>query len=134
MADWKNILSESEEQLTDEELLKYLENDIAEEEKYSIEEKINNSPFEADALQGLQQLQNKDLQKHVKQLNQKLQQITGRRQKKEKKRIKMWQWIILAVILLLFICLVGYFIIALQHKSLLHAQVISRPLSILLLS
>lgn len=87
MADWKDILSDNEQQLSEEELLKYLDDNVPEEEKYSIEKKIDNSPFEADALQGLLQVQNKEnLHKHVNQLNQKLHQLTAKRQRKEKER------------------------------------------------
>lgn len=126
MVDWKNILSESEKSLTDEELLKYLMNDIGGAEKDTIEEKINNNAFEADAIHGLKRMQNKEnLKKHVSYLNQKLQQITGKRQKKEKKQIKIWHWILLAVILLLFMCLISYFIIALQSSKPLHSHALS---------
>ena len=123
MVDWKDILSENEAQLSDEELLKYLENDIPEEEKYSIEKKINSSPFEADALQGLAQVQDKDnLKKHVSQLNKKLQQLTAKRQRKEKRKIRIFEWIILAIILLLFTCIISYIIISLHDKSQHHTK------------
>lgn len=118
MADWKDILSEDEEQLSEEELLQYLNNNIPEEEKHVIEKKINNSPFEADAFQGLSQMQNKyNLKKEVAQLNQKLHQLTTKKPRKEKKNIKISEWIILTILVLLFICIIGYFIISLQNKS-----------------
>ena len=131
MADWKDILSDNEAQLSEEELLKYLENDLPEEEKYSIEKKLNAGPFEADALQGLAQVQNKDnLKKHVSQLNKKLQQLTAKRQRKEKRKIRIFEWIILAILLLLFICTLGYIIISLYNKSNLHTHVISKAFSL----
>lgn len=124
MADWKDILSENEEQLSEEELLKYLDSNISEEEKYSIEKKINNSPFETDAFQGLSQVQNKDnLKKQVNQLNQKLHQLTAKKPRKEKRKIKIFEWIILAILILLFICIISYVIIYLQNKSSIHTQI-----------
>lgn len=118
MADWKDILSDKEEQLSQEELLKYLDKTLPEEEKYFIEQKINNSPFEASALQGLLQVNKKeDLQKHVNQLNQKLKQLTGKRQRKVKSKFKSFEWIILAILILLFVCVITYLVISLQNTG-----------------
>ena len=125
MANWKDILSDNGQQLTEEELLKYLDNDIDEEEKYMIEKKINDSPFENEALQGLSQVQNKDnLQKHVNQLNQSLAKLTGKRQRKEKRKIRIFEWIILTILFLLFICVMGYIIINLYNKSFSNARIL----------
>ncbi|GEO10129.1 hypothetical protein [Segetibacter aerophilus] len=118
MADWRNILSDNNEQLSEEDLLKYLDDDLSQEEKHSIENRINNSPFEVDALQGLLQVKNKKhLQKHVNQLNQKLQHLTAKRQRKEKRKIKIFKWVILTLLILLFTCVVGYVIIRLHVRS-----------------
>ena len=118
MGDWKDILSDSEEQLSEEDLLKYMDNNTSEEEKRRIEHKLDNSPFEADALQGLLQVQNKtQLKKQVNQLNQKLQQITGKRQRKEKRKINSFELIILTVVLLLFVSIVCYALIILLHRT-----------------
>jgi hypothetical protein len=130
MADWKDILSDKEEQLSDEELLKYLDENISDDEKVSIENKLNNSDFEADALQGLLQVQDKDnLQKHVNHLNQKLHQLTSRRQRKEKKKIKIFEWIVLTILLLLFICIICYIFIVLQHKTHVQTQILDQAVN-----
>jgi hypothetical protein len=124
MADWKTILSDNGQQLTEEELLKYLDVNISEEEKYAIENKINSSPFEADALQGLLQIRNKqNLPKDITQLNQKLLQLTAKKPRREKRKINMFQWIILTILLLLFICVILYVIIVLQVKTHVHAHI-----------
>lgn len=112
MTDWKDILPGKEELLTDEDLLKYLHENISEEEKDDFEKKIISS-FESDALDGLQQIKDKDqLQNHVKQLHKKLPQLLRSKKKRpEKKLLQNFQWIILTLVLLLFICVLGYFII-----------------------
>jgi len=112
MADWKDILSDEEEQLTDEDLLKYLDNEMSEEEKYLFEKKINSS-FESDALDGLQQIKDrKKLTSHVRQLQKKLPKILlSKKQRSAKKEVKDLQWIVLTVIFLLFICIITYVII-----------------------
>ena len=126
MADWKDILSGNDEQLTEEELLMYLDENVPEEEKRTIENKISNNPFELDALQGLLQVQNKDnLSKHVKQLNQKLQQLTAKRHRKEKRKINIFQWMLLALGILLFTCIIGYIIIWLHNKTAVHTELMS---------
>jgi len=112
MTDWKDILPGKDELLTDEDLLKYLHANISEEEKDNFERKIISS-FESDALDGLQQIKDKDLlQSHVKQLHQKLPQLLRSKKKRpEKKLLQDFQWTVLALVLLLFICVLGYFII-----------------------
>ncbi len=112
MADWKDILSPDEEKLTDEDLLRYLHDDLSEEEKKLFEQKATGA-FESDALNGLQQIKDKDtLRRHVYQLNKKLPQLLRNKNKQlEKKRQKDFQWIILTIIILLFICIMSYVII-----------------------
>jgi hypothetical protein len=109
MADWKDILSDREEQLSEEDLLKYVDENTSEDEKRLIELKIDSNPFETDALQGLLQVQNKtQLKKQVNQLNQKLQQLTSKRHRKQKRKIDSSEIIIITVILLLFVFVVCY--------------------------
>ncbi len=112
MTDWKDILPGKEELLTDEDLLKYLHQNISKEEKDGFEKKMTGS-FESDAIDGLQQIKDKtSLENHVKQLHQKLPQLLRTKKKRpEKKLLQDFQWIILTLVLLLFICVLGYFII-----------------------
>ncbi len=118
MGDWKDILSDNGERLSEEDLLKYIDDNTPEDEKRRIEHKLDSSPFEADALQGLLQVQNKtQLKKQVNQLNQKLQQITGKRQRKEKRKINSFELIILTVVLLLFVSIICYAVIILLHRT-----------------
>lgn len=116
MADWKDILSDNKETLTDEDLLRYLHDHLSEEEKNLFEKKTTGA-FESDALDGLQQVKDKNrLGAHVHQLNKKLPQLL--RHKKhlsEKKRLPDFEWIILAIIILLFICILTYVIIVKTH-------------------
>jgi hypothetical protein len=126
MADWKDILSDYEEQLSEDELLKYLDDNVSQEERHAIEKRINNSAFESDALQGLLQVKNKKtLQKQLNLLNQKLGQLTAKRQRKEKRKIKIFKWVVLTLLILLFTCVVGYIMIRMQDKSKLHTQNLS---------
>ena len=111
MADVKDILSDKDELLTDEDLLKYLHENISEEEKYFIEKKITGA-FESDAIDGLQQIKDKKrLQKQVKQLQRNLPKLLLKKHRLEKKKLNDMQWIILTLIILLFLYIVTFVII-----------------------
>lgn len=118
MADWKNILPDNE-QLSNEDLLKYLANNTSEEEKHAIEKKFSDSSFESDAIDGLQQIKNLErLKNHVSQLNQKLhQQLLSKKQRKEKRKIKDFQWIIFTIVILLLLCIISLAIISMHNKN-----------------
>lgn len=114
MTDWKNTLQDNEEQLTDEDLLKYLHENISEEEKYAFEKKATGA-FESDALDGLQQIKDTSrIQNHVQQLHQKLPQLLRQRKKRSEKPLIELKWIVLTIILLLFICIAGYLFVHLR--------------------
>ena len=111
MADFKEILSDKDELLTDEDLLKYLHENISEEEKHSIEKKITGA-FESDAIDGLQQIKDKKrLQNQVRQLQRNLPKLLLKKHRLEKRKLNDMQWIILTVIILLFLCIVTFAII-----------------------
>lgn len=112
MADWKEILFDNKEKLTDNDLLSYLHDELPEEEKNLLEKKITGS-FENDALEGLQQIKDKQrLSNHVQQLNKKLPKLLRhKKQLSEKNRLKDFHWSILAIVILLFLCLMAYVMI-----------------------
>ena len=119
MAEWKNILPDNNEQLSNEDLLKYLDSRTSKEEKYAIEKKFSDTSFESDAIDGLQQIKSQErLKNHVSQLNQKLQQqLISKKHRKQKRKIKDFQWIILAVVILLLLCLISLAIISMHNKN-----------------
>ena len=122
MANFDDIFSD-DELLSNEELLRYVDDKTSAEDKQAIERKLPAHPFEMDALEGLQQVKQTDtLPKQVEQLNEKLKlQLQTKKQHKAKRKIKDMQWIILAIILLLFICIISYTVVRLQHKAQQHS-------------
>jgi hypothetical protein len=118
MADLRDILSDDEEQLNEDELMKYLDNNLSDEEKHEFEKKLAGSSFANDAVDGLKSFKNKQsLNDYVNQINKNLdKQLQLKKQQKEKRKIKELGWIILAVILILFICLISYFVIHLYNQ------------------
>ena len=123
MVNFDDIFGE-DETLSNEDLLRYVNERTSAEEKNVIEEKIFEQAFEKDALEGLQKVKNvTSITKQVEYLNEKLkQQLQSKKQQKEKRKIMDMQWIILAVILLLFICIVSYMVVRLQHKVQQHTE------------
>ena len=119
MADWKYILSNKEEAINEEELLKYLEGNLTEEEKHATEQKMAASSFANDAVEGLQQFDHKkDLKKYVDQLNKNLhQQLNARKLKKQKRRLKDYAWIYIALLIILAFCILGYVVIKMHSKG-----------------
>jgi len=125
MEDLTNILSSGDE-FTEEQLLSYLQGNTTGEGAHLVEKQMAESDFINDAVEGLQAIKSaKKLDDYVHQLNQKLQQqLEVKKQRKEKREIKHLGWIILAVILILVLCILGYVVIhmARQHELHKHLQ------------
>lgn len=119
MADWRDILSDEEEQLNHDELMNYLDGNLSEQEKHSFEKKAANSPFVNDAVEGLQEFKNKQqLEEHVKEINIKLkQQLKSRQHRKQRPEITDNTWLIISTLIILAICVICYFIIHLYKTS-----------------
>lgn len=109
----KNILSETNKKMSQEELLEYLKNDSSADEKYEVEKLMNDDPFTSDAMDGLQEFKDQQaLPNIVNQLNNDL----NREIKKKKRRKKnpfspTASWIYFAILLILLICIIGYLLI-----------------------
>jgi len=117
MNDLHNILAQDDE-LSAEELLKYLEGSLSDEARHKTERKLVDSSFADEALQGLQSFKNKkDIHLYVKELNKQLQKQTAAKKKKqEQKKIKGMDWLAITIVLILLLCFLGYWVIRLQHK------------------
>lgn len=102
-----------QEELNEEELLKYLEGKLTYEEQHAFEFKMNSSDFINEAIEGLQQISTpKKISKIARQLNKQLHQNT----KNNKKRILrtkagLQEWILIAVLSIIFLCSAGYLLI-----------------------
>lgn len=117
MANIDDIFSDND-MLSDDELLRYVNTKTSAEEKENLQQKISEHSFEKDAIEGLQKANDiHAINKHVEQLNERLRaQLQNKRKPKNKKKINDLQVIILAVILLLFFCIISYTIVRWQHR------------------
>jgi len=104
--------------LSDEDLMKYLDGKLSDQESHELEALMADSAFVNDAVEGLQQFGEKDkLQDFVQQLNKDLQKkVAEKKLKKEKRSIKNINWITLAVVFVIFLCILGYIVIRLYQR------------------
>jgi len=121
MEDLTNILSNGDE-FTDEQLLNYLQGKATGDDAHLVEKQMAESDFINDAVEGLQAIQSpRRLNEYVNQLNGKLQQqLEIKKQRKDKREIKHLSWIILAVVLILVLCILGYVVIHMAKEHELH--------------
>src|SRR5689334_2921317 len=118
MEDLTNILKNNDDELNEDKLKKYLSGNISDEERHEIEKQMADSDFINDAVEGLETVENKQkLDEYVNHVNKDLHQyISGKKKIKEKRKIKDLSWIIIAVIVILLLCILGYVIIRMQHE------------------
>jgi len=118
MEDLTNIWTIDDE-LNEEQLLNYLQGNTSDEEAHLVEKQMADDAFVNDAIEGLQAFKStRNLNEYVSQLNKKLQQqLDAKKQKKEKREIKHMGWIILAVIIILVLCVLGYVVIHMFHEN-----------------
>jgi hypothetical protein len=111
MADVNNIL-QSDDALNEEQLMKYLQDNLSDEERHAVEKQMADSNFVNDAVEGLEKIQHKkDIQQYVNELNNQLHKHTEQKKKrKNKRKLKSLDWLILTVIMVLLLCLIGYYV------------------------
>ncbi|HEX8333321.1 MAG TPA: hypothetical protein VF622_11895 [Segetibacter sp.] len=119
MSDWKDILSGKEEHANEDELIKYLEGNLSEEEKHAFEKKTADSEFVNDAVEGLSQFKSKQqLNEYVEQLNKNLHtQLDQRKKRKEKRKLKDNPWILVAVLLILALVIIGFVVVKMHNGN-----------------
>lgn len=103
----KDILSNLNAGVDQETLLKYLQGKLSSAEQHEVEKNLLDDAFEADAVEGLQNLQStQQITSLVNQLNQDLKKRTGKKKKgllKREARVELWLLMTLVIILLLVI-------------------------------
>ena len=109
----KDILANLNKDIEQDKLLQYLNNQLPEADKHAVETNLNDDAFISDAMDGLQQLENKsDIPSIVNQLNTGLKkQLDKRKQRKNKKAIAEQPWVYYTIVLLLVLVVVAYIVI-----------------------
>lgn len=113
--DLKDILSNLNPEVDQETLLRYLQGKLSEQEQHEVEKQMMGDDFEADALEGLQEFENKkNLSLLVNQLNADLKRRTEKKRRfKQKMKLNLDSNLIISVVIILLLIILSYFII---HK------------------
>lgn len=118
MTDLKDILQQDED-MTNEELLRYLEGNATPEERFAIEKQMADSDFVNDAVEGLQDFQDKKkLQQYAAQLNLQLRKQTAKNKRRKLKRaIKDQNWVLISIVTILLLCMLAYWVINIYQQG-----------------
>lgn len=113
-----NILK-NEADISDREMLLYLEGKLTPEERQSVEERMAASEMLADAEEGLSQLNNKEeINKAVAGLNQQLaDQLVKQRRKRKRRELPNLSLIIVSTILILVLIVIAFVVIYKMQKG-----------------
>ena len=113
MPDVNDDILNSEQELSDEQLMNYLKGYLSRDDAHDIEEEMVDDSFLNDAIEGLQQFSsNRKLDDYVCQLNHHLhEQINAQKERKEKRRLKDIPWIVQALVFILLLCMLAYVVI-----------------------
>lgn len=109
----KNILSNLNPDVDQATLLKYLAGQLTAEEQHEVEKRIIDDDFDTEALEGLEKLKNSQhLSLVIEQLNYDLKKKTEKRKSKRKKwEIKSDPTLWIAVIIILILVIVSFFLL-----------------------
>jgi hypothetical protein len=112
MSDLLKIL-QAEEELSEEQLIRYLSGEATDEERFIIENIMAESSFVNDAIEGLQNFADpSQLAKYTAELNRQLKKQTDKRVKKKlKRKITNPSWITIAILSIIILCVIGYLLI-----------------------
>lgn len=112
MADLKDILNQ-EDELNNEELMKYLQGNASDEERFAVEKQMAGDFFVNDAVEGLQHFKDPvQAHEYVEQLNRQLQKHTTQKLiRKKKRKLKEQNWLVIAILAILLLCVAGYLLI-----------------------
>lgn len=112
--DLLNILSHSNKDIENQDIMNYLSGHLSPERKHEIEKAMVDSDLYNDAMEGLQELKHTDINVSVDYVNRSLGKYLKKKNIKSKKGIKdlQWQYITIAVIIIIIIIA---FVVILKH-------------------
>lgn len=108
-----NILSDSNKDIDNQKLMDYISGRLSREEKHEVEKWMIDNPFFSEAVEGLQQAGGeKKIDATVDQLNNQLRKyLQQKRQRRKKYALPVNAWTYVAVILILFLAVIVYWVI-----------------------
>jgi hypothetical protein len=115
----KDILSHLDPEIDQEMLLLYLQGKLSASQQHDVEKGMMEDDFKSDALEGLTTFKDKKkLELLVDQLNRDLKKRTEKKRRfREKLKLRLDPWVIIAVIAVLLIAIVGFILIHYNHSN-----------------
>lgn len=109
----KDILGNSNKDIDNQQLMDYLSSQLNKANEHEVEKAMADDAFMNDAVEGLQQVQNKkDVQAYVEQLNEDLQkQIAKNKKRRSKRRLKDSPYTLLTIIILLLLMIISFILV-----------------------
>jgi len=116
MEDLTNIWN-ADDELNEEDLLNYVKGKSDAEEVYAIERTMAGSSFVNEGVEGLQQFSSdQKINTYVQQINEDLQHKLAGKKTRKKKNINIQSWEIIALVIIVLLCLLGYVIVEMTGK------------------
>jgi len=111
--DLLDILANSNKDIDNQQLMDYLSGKLSGEALHELERSMADNEFLNDAVEGLQQVGNKkDMQSYVDELNAAMQKtLEKKKQRRLKRRLREDPWGLIAVVLVIALCILGYIVI-----------------------
>jgi anti-sigma factor RsiW len=109
MSDYKDIWSADEDggQLSEEQLMAYLEGRLPEEERRAVEELLSQEGMESDALEGLQGISADEARNMKRKVNADLQKVLGKK-RRGRRGIGDQRWTLTTVVVLLLLLVICF--------------------------
>ena len=108
--DLKDILSNSNKDIDNQQLMDYLSNQLNKADKHEVENAMSDDAFVNDAVEGLQNFEGREnIQSYVTELHDDLQkQLAKKKKRKEKRKWKDQPWVYLAIVLILILLIICF--------------------------
>lgn len=114
MEDLINIWN-ADDELNEEELMNYIKKSSSAGEEHAFEKKMAASSFVNDAVEGLQNFSSTEkMNTYVKQINEDLHKHLHTKKYSRKKPLNNLSWQIIAIVVIILLCLIGYVIIEMK--------------------
>ncbi len=108
----KDILSNLNKEIEQDKLLQYLNRELSHEDQHALEKQMNDDEFMNDAVEGLQQVDKKNIPSLVSELNFNLKkQLHQKKKRRAGKFVVDLPWIYLTIIILLVLLVIAFVVI-----------------------
>jgi hypothetical protein len=111
--DLKDILSNSNKDIDNQQLMDYLSNHLSKADSHEVEKNMADDEFMNDAIEGLQKIEHKkNMQIYVEQLNKDLQkQIAKNKTRKDKRNLKNDPYTYITIIIILILVVISFIVL-----------------------